>query len=52
MLQAKLYMNAKYIGSDNYAAVPLITKITGSYLLNGASKTHKDAPQLSRGDES
>jgi hypothetical protein len=32
MLQAKLYMNAKvYIGSDNYAAaVPLITKITGS----------------------
>jgi uncharacterized membrane protein YheB (UPF0754 family) len=31
MLQAKLYMNAKvYIGSDNHAAVPLITKITGS----------------------
>jgi methylthioribose-1-phosphate isomerase len=30
MLQAKC-MNAKYIGSDNYAAaVPLITKITGS----------------------
>jgi hypothetical protein len=29
---SKLYMNAKvYIGSDNYAAaVPLITKITGS----------------------